>query len=44
MSYANDRDTEVVIRTDHATQHGVVIELLERGKAIGLTHFSLLTQ
>jgi biopolymer transport protein ExbD len=42
-AYANNQDTQVVLKADKSVVHGRVVNLMERAKAVGLQHIAIAT-
>lgn len=40
-AFANDKQTQVVLKADKGVAHGRVVNIMERAKAAGLTHLAI---
>ncbi|HEY1555572.1 MAG TPA: biopolymer transporter ExbD [Kofleriaceae bacterium] len=40
-AYARDKSTQVVLKADKAVQHGIVVNVMEKAKAAGLTRLAI---
>ena len=40
-AFQRDKNTQVIIKADRGTQHGRVVNLMERAKQAGLTHLAI---
>jgi biopolymer transport protein ExbD len=41
VAYTRDKRTQVILKADKGTQHGRVVEIMERAKTAGLTRLAI---